>query len=465
MARAALLSVLVALLCAAPASAAISPPPHGDEIPPSEELAASGGSLVTALADATWCGQQTSADDVTDQAAIGNTIKVVYARAADQPDRFAQYANVIQADVKAVADAFLAASDDVKTVRFDLGTSCGPTYVDVQSVTLPRNRADYMAMGFTTRVTTLSNDLKPLVAGSPSCVTVTSNGTCTRDFLVYADGFYNNDYTTGVATRRTDDSPGAGNVSNRGGQFAFVLGDGSPDFGYGSSSATTAEHELLHNLGAVQDTAPHSTHAGHCYDEVDVMCYPDGGSAWVSLPAACPTALDSLIDCGNDDYFDPDGSIVGTGGTPIWNVYDSVFLCAADNCGAGGPTISSVPATGTPETTTQPVAPAPAPATPAPVRPATPTTTPRDPLTDLAKVWQTQLKRLFTGGALRIGYRAQQDGTFTARLMLGGRAVAWSSTRARAGRRAYVTLRLSARTRRALAHSKSRLKLRLAFVH
>ena len=34
-------------------------------------------------------------------------------------------------------------------------------------------------------------------------------------------------------------------------------------------------HELGHNMGAVLMTAPHSTTAGHCTDEYDIMCYND----------------------------------------------------------------------------------------------------------------------------------------------------------------------------------------------
>ena len=37
------------------------------------------------------------------------------------------------------------------------------------------------------------------------------------------------------------------------------------------------QHEIGHNLGAVQDSAPHSSLAGHCYESLDVMCYADGG--------------------------------------------------------------------------------------------------------------------------------------------------------------------------------------------
>src|SRR4051812_3820629 len=310
MARVSLLSLLVVLLCAAPASAAMAPP-HGDEIPPRAdsvlEAATARSQMSTALAPGSWCGAETSLDDIVHQAALGNAIKVVYARGHGEPDHFARYADVIQGDIKAVADAFLAATDGEKSVRFDVGTSCGPAYVDIQSVELPGTMAAYRAMDYDTRWNTLATDLTGIVDDSPACPVVATISSCTHDFLVYSDGLYDDDLTTGVAMRPIDDTAAASNTANRGGHFAWVLGDGSPDFGYGNSSATTAEHEMLHNLGAVQDAARHSTLAGHCYDEVDVMCYPDGGSSWMSAPAACPSAPDSTIDCGNDDYFNPSG--------------------------------------------------------------------------------------------------------------------------------------------------------------
>ncbi len=64
-------------------------------------------------------------------------------------------------------------------------------------------------------------------------------------------------------------------------------------------------HELIHNLGGVQDSAPHSTRALHCRDEADLMCYPDGGSNGSMIqPYPCPDlANEGRLDCGNDDYF------------------------------------------------------------------------------------------------------------------------------------------------------------------
>ncbi|HEY3186549.1 MAG TPA: PKD domain-containing protein, partial [Solirubrobacteraceae bacterium] len=343
------LLVVAALAGAAPAAARRAPVKHpalrvvshGDRIPRGADrrlrrqvrrgrLARAAAAVPEAPLAGTWCGAATAADDVVHQAAAGKAIKVVYAHPADVPDRFESYASVIAAAINVVQGAFLEATGGERTVRFDVGTPCGANYLDIQSVTLPKPAAQYSADD----VATLTGDLKPLVAGSPSCPTVTSTA-CTRDFLVFADGVYKNDFVTGVASRRTDERPGADNSSNRGGLFAYVLGDGSANFGI--SPATTAEHELLHNLGAVQASALHSTGAGHCFDVIDVMCYPDGGPriSISGLLSACPGALTSNIDCGHDDYFNPDGPVLNAAQVPIWNIDDSAFLCALSACVTG----------------------------------------------------------------------------------------------------------------------------------
>lgn len=86
-------------------------------------------------------------------------------------------------------------------------------------------------------------------------------------------------------------------------------------------------HELVHNLGGVQDTAPHTSGNGHCTDGRDVMCYPDGGpNAGNYTQTVCPAELfDYVLDCGNDDYFHsnpPAGSYL----SQRWNVANSRFL-------------------------------------------------------------------------------------------------------------------------------------------
>jgi len=311
---------------------------HGDPIPPGADVefraavrraalarvAADSASITPLAPSLTWCGIETATDDTAHAAGgAGPSIKLVYAHAADQPDHFAQYADLIQGDVATIFGSILSTSGNLKSVRFDMGTACGARFVDVVSLTLPRTRATYQAMSFSSRITAMRSDLHPQLSSIAG----------THDFLVYADGLYANDGITGVASLYDDDQPGAANASNTGGLFGFVLGNGGATFGL--SHGRTAEHELSHNLGAVQDSAPHSTLAGHCFENYDVMCYADGGTSGQPSNMVtyddCPNGIPQPYDCHQDDYFSANparGSYLAT----HWNVFNSVFLCPVAAC-------------------------------------------------------------------------------------------------------------------------------------
>jgi hypothetical protein len=90
------------------------------------------------------------------------------------------------------------------------------------------------------------------------------------------------------------------------------------------------QHEVGHNIGAVQNSAPHSSRAGHCYDDSDVMCYEDGGP-WFSgggtMQSVCPKMPDGQEpwDCLQDDYYSPqpeEATYLAT----HWNTADSGWL-------------------------------------------------------------------------------------------------------------------------------------------
>jgi hypothetical protein len=86
-------------------------------------------------------------------------------------------------------------------------------------------------------------------------------------------------------------------------------------------------HELAHNIGAVQDSAPHASGNGHCNDDHDLMCYADGGAtSAMFVNPACPSGTwERLLDCGGDDYFNPSpaaGSYLDT----HWNIASSGWL-------------------------------------------------------------------------------------------------------------------------------------------
>lgn len=129
-------------------------------------------------------------------------------------------------------------------------------------------------------------------------------------YLVFYDGPGKNG-VTGQGNVHADDRLVESNANNGGGDFAVV-------YGYlGQDGAFLAMHELGHNLGAVQNSAPNSSGGYHCNDGRDTMCYDDGGPKSAYTSGVC-TARE-VYDCNYDDYFNPrppPGSYLAT----HWNV-------------------------------------------------------------------------------------------------------------------------------------------------
>ena len=149
-----------------------------------------------------------------------------------------------------------------------------------------------------------------------------------RKYLMWTDA------TTlcGVATLYPGDSESQSNPNNGFYPQYARVDSGCWGFGDGARDHSVEAHELLHTLGGVQDSAPHSTHAGHCWDESDTMCYADGGNH--AMVQVCPAEREYFYDCSNDDYFstypDPGSYLDGH-----WNAADSRFLIGGGD-GAGG---------------------------------------------------------------------------------------------------------------------------------
>ena len=134
----------------------------------------------------------------------------------------------------------------------------------------------------------------------------------------------------GIGTAPRDDRP-TDNRADRIAGYARVDAGcwDTGDRGYHSIAA----HELVHTLGGVQESAPHSTPGAHCTDDHDLMCYDDGTGDEVrtvcrdgdSSTHGAGDAFDRLLDCRGDDYFNPSppsGSYLDT----HWNTADSARL-------------------------------------------------------------------------------------------------------------------------------------------
>ncbi len=295
----------------------------------------------------TWCGDEIRSDypNTTTKPAF----KVVYAFASDRPNRFTGWMHALQANV-AIVERFLSAqSGGTKALRIDMGTRCGPQYVDIQVVALPGQRAAF-ADNFGAVANAVRNALGP--SATP------------RNTIILADGLAggSQEYGLGETIMGTaGEQHGSKNIHNRGGLTSVLFSrdgaaaPGSARWGWWPEGFL---HEASHNLGAVQWGAPHSTQPlgqslpqyGHCFQGADVMCYAEDGSARSQMITDCaglPGAIPQNYDCGRDDYFNPapaPGSYLAT----HWNTYDSSFMApcgeVAPACGGGNLWVPEPPA-------------------------------------------------------------------------------------------------------------------------
>jgi hypothetical protein len=158
-------------------------------------------------------------------------------------------------------------------------------------------------------------------------LTAKGYGSASRKYLVFLDATRPD--ICGLGTVYPDDSAGTGNTNNVVKGYAVVFN------GCWSSTGTIA-HELGHNFGAVQASAPNATSWSHCTDEWDLMCYLDGSGEPMVTRCDDPT-YQILLDCNHNDYFHtnpPVGNYLRT----HWNVARSSWLGVS-----GAPPPTTVP--------------------------------------------------------------------------------------------------------------------------
>ncbi|HET9769263.1 MAG TPA: hypothetical protein VFS16_00140 [Acidimicrobiia bacterium] len=138
-----------------------------------------------------------------------------------------------------------------------------------------------------------------------------------RKYLVWTDA----DVLCGVGSMYSDSRPGQGNLNN--GYAAMYARVDTGCWGYAEG------HELMHNLGAVQRSAPHATAAGHCTDVPDDMCYDDDGNGPATMTTACAGRSSALFDCNHDDYFYAGVPPASNWLSNHWNTWNSSWLLRA----------------------------------------------------------------------------------------------------------------------------------------
>jgi hypothetical protein len=125
------------------------------------------------------------------------------------------------------------------------------------------------------------------------------------------------DYVTGnsgIGYIAGDDRPTQDNVNNTGPNYSIT---------YPGYWGWITAHELGHNMGAVQRSAPYSTAGWHCADDYARMCYDDRTEGSQPRVVNCPDAQAPIFDCRGDNYY----ALVPTGYLAThWNLRDSRFL-------------------------------------------------------------------------------------------------------------------------------------------
>ncbi len=232
----------------------------------------------------------------------GERVQIVYAGergGRNDPATFVRAAPALAAGMDQVVSSSAAETGGVRHIRFVTDARCG---LDIETVSLSSAAAgDFWTM--IDELASLGYD---------------------RDDRKYVV-FFDTDVYCGLALQYPDDSPRADNPNNT--RIGFARIDA------GCWTSAVAAHELMHNLGGVQASAPHSTAYGHCDDEYDVMCYRDGPGTTLRVVCA-DKAADRRLDCNGDDYFHTDPA-PGTYLATHWNTADSRWL--ARIAPSGGP--------------------------------------------------------------------------------------------------------------------------------
>ena len=278
---------------------------HGPDTPPAGVGLGLGATrpelerrAATGSYESTEAGYSASALTVPKIACIGDgrsgpRVQAIYARAKDRPNRYSTAVPLI-AKFAAHADAYVNRSAaqvrSGRRIRF-VTENCK---LKVLKVTLSRRGDD----SFGNTVRQLANK---------------GFNRSNRKYLIWMDA--NVPGMCGIGSTMPDDRATLTNDNNTLTGFARI--------DRGCWGGGVEAHELFHTFGAVQNSAPHSNQAGHCFDEIDAMCYPDGSG--VKMKVLCPSALEWQLDCGHDDYFNPRPK-AGTYLARKWNTARSRFL-------------------------------------------------------------------------------------------------------------------------------------------
>ena len=225
----------------------------------------------------------------------GKRVQVLYAHEASTTSRYADVLPLLRNEVANVDDVFAVSSEQTgggRRVRWVHDGDCLPVVTDV---TVP------------------DGALGPDFWATVSALKSLGYNDANRKYMVFADA----NQFCGIGTLYNDLRQSNNYNDGYAASFARV------DANCWSTAHSVPAHELTHNIGGVQQGAPHATVNGHCYDDADLMCYDDGSG--VPVQQVCGSAQEDLLDCNNDDYFNTDPA-PGTFLADNWNTASSSFL-------------------------------------------------------------------------------------------------------------------------------------------
>jgi hypothetical protein len=307
---------------------------RGPEAPAAPPVAGPVGRRASTRGPDAWCGAQLNADDTIHEVDNGPyRFHGVYMVAAGAPNRFSTLSGTLQTD--AFQASSLLETDYNRAIRFDLGTSCGPQYLDITVIRLPQTSAQMAGLARkpsgTFNAVVHGLDAAGLQTIQPTD-TIQSAAARTRNYLVWLDAPAPSG-TCGQANSYDDPSRDQNNINNFGGKTAIIFRNG--DDGFCSSNA--ARHEMGHNLGGLQPEAPHAFDGSHCNDAYeDTLCYANS-------PLRTHGHRGQFFDYRNDDYWSLPGAPLAW-----WTVDLNRFLCPDATCNqVGGATAKPDPGTTT----------------------------------------------------------------------------------------------------------------------
>jgi len=221
----------------------------------------------------------------------GKRVQVLYVHPSTVADNYAAYLTSFQQwAADADSEYYLSAQQTggIRHIRFVTDANCMPVVLDA------------------TVSAAAGNDFGTMI----NELAAQGYGRTDRKYMLFVDA---TSYC-GISSLAYDDQRGPSNVNNSGQEYARIDAR--------CWSGVIAAHELMHTLGGVQLTAPHSDANGHCNDGYDNMCDHSGHA--ITYPCPNP-AGDALFDCNHDDYYNANPAS-GSYLFRHWNTADNQFL-------------------------------------------------------------------------------------------------------------------------------------------